>query len=297
MTTTPTRLVPTLLGLVLACSAPAASSVWKVSKDGSEAYLGGTIHLLRPEDFPLPPEFDLAYEASTDLVFETDMMALTDMAVMQDLARRALLPPDQKLADFLSEETWAELTAYCEEIGMPAFVINRMKPSMAMLTLLSFSLGKLGVGDTGVDLHYNQRGVEDGRRIITLETIDEQLDFILNMGEGDEEEFVRNSLRDLQETPELLIQAIGIWREGRADEIDAVLMAPMREDYPEIYQRLLVDRNNAWLEKLLPLLESPGTEYVLVGAGHLVGPDGLLRELAKRGYTVEQVEVPEPAAE
>ena len=58
---------------------------------------------------------------------------------------------------------------------------------------------------------------------------------------------------------------------------------------PQMYERLLVERNRNWLPKLEALFSRPGRAFVVVGAAHLVGPDGLIALLKAKGYQVEQV--------
>ena len=79
------------------------------------------------------------------------------------------------------------------------------------------------------------------------------------------------------------------WRKGDNRELIKVALAPWLADFPELYQSLLVKRNTAWLPQLEAMLASPEVEYVLVGALHLVGKDGVINMLESRGYQVEQL--------
>ena len=83
-------LIATLAGLIIGSIAIADSSVWKVQSDDSVLYIGGTCHVLRESDFPLPEEFQKAYEASATLVFETDIKArvVTIRGTMRDRTSR-----------------------------------------------------------------------------------------------------------------------------------------------------------------------------------------------------------------
>jgi uncharacterized protein YbaP (TraB family) len=57
---------------------------------------------------------------------------------------------------------------------------------------------------------------------------------------------------------------------------------------PEIYDRLLVERNANWVESVEPCVKQKTSCFVVVGAAHLVGPDSLVAMLQKKGYKVEQ---------
>jgi uncharacterized protein YbaP (TraB family) len=60
------------------------------------------------------------------------------------------------------------------------------------------------------------------------------------------------------------------------------------QDSPELYQRLLVERNHNWIPRVERCLKEKSACFVVVGAAHLVGPDGLPTLLAKLGYKVTQ---------
>jgi uncharacterized protein YbaP (TraB family) len=64
----------------------------------------------------------------------------------------------------------------------------------------------------------------------------------------------------------------------------------MKRDYPQLYKALLVDRNKKWLPKVEAYFKTEKREFVLVGVGHLVGADGVLAALEKKGYRVEQLD-------
>jgi hypothetical protein len=65
----------------------------------------------------------------------------------------------------------------------------------------------------------------------------------------------------------------------------------MRNEYPALYTRINTERNDAWVPQLEARLTAPGTDdtLVVVGALHLLGSDGVVEKLEKKGYTVERV--------
>ena len=78
------------------------------------------------------------------------------------------------------------------------------------------------------------------------------------------------------------------WKRGTSEMMDMQIDI-MITDFPGIYKSLLVDRNAAWIPKLEKYLEDENVEYILVGTLHLHGPDGLLKQMKNKGYTVTQV--------
>jgi len=249
-------------------------------------YLGGTCHVLRPSDFPLPAEFDRAYADSEVLVFEIDPARMEDPAVAMRLMTESRYTDGRTLKTVLSEEAYAALAEQGKESGLPIEVLNGLKPGMAVMMLTLQELTKIGVTQEGVDMIYAKRAREDDKPLRSLETVEFQIDLITSIGEGLESEFVLYGLKDLHQIGALFDELIRAWRDGDNAALEKFFVDDMRA-FPEVYEALLADRNENWMTKLTPMLATPETEFVLVGAGHLPGPDGLLRAFRAMGCEVE----------
>lgn len=275
----------------VAFSAVAKTSVWKIKSETSEIYLGGTFHLLRQQDFPLPEEFEAAYQDSDTLVFETDIGKLQGPEMQQLVLSKMMLPAGESLTSVLSAETYQLLTDYCGQAGLPIDMLNSFRPSMIVMTISALEMGKLGITQEGVDMYFYKKGKQENKPLLQLETPEEQMDFICSMGEGHEDEFIVQSLKDLEKAKEILLKLLAAWKAGDREALTSDLIDLMKKESPKVYQSLLVDRNNNWMPQIESYFKSKETEFVLVGAGHLVGEDGLLVQLEKLGYEVEQLEV------
>jgi len=265
------------------------SSVWKVSKGTREIYIGGTIHLLRDQDFPLPKPFETAYDASSTLVFETDISQLESPDFQRKLLAQSFFLGDSTIENILSEDILVTLKELCAEAGIPFSKMKKLRPSMLILTLVSIQYQKLGINSPGVDVHYYKRGIEDSKEVLFLESADEQINFIVNMAKGHEEEFVRHSLDDLKNVEKDLTKLIEIWRSGGIRE-NVEEIEKMKDDYPSLYETILVNRNQDWLPQIESLFNTEDIEFVLVGNLHLHGSEGLLQQLRSKGFDVDQVE-------
>ncbi len=270
-------------------TAQAETSVWKVSLGQESVYIGGTVHLLRHSDFPLPPEFEIAYKNSDRIFFETDIAALSDPDAQEKLVKSMRAEPDNRIDKLLSAETMEKLSDAVSQRGMNFHSLMPFKASMIVTMLQMTELKRLGVDLEGVDAYFYERALEDGMPVGELETLEQQLSFLSKMGEGKEEEFVRSSLHDLDNLKSMYEELILAWRNGDRKQLETLFIREMKQDYPEVYEQLLVLRNNNWLPIIKNMFKQPGTEYILVGAGHLIGPDGLLQRLEKEGYKVTQV--------
>lgn len=266
----------------------AESSVWKVSKGEQSLYIGGTCHVLRASDYPLPTEFDHAYAAADTLVFEIDPAVAQDPTFGMQLLAKASYTDGRSLKSVLSAEAYAALAAQGKKSGLPIEMLNSIKPGMVVMMLTMQELTKAGVTQEGVDMHYHTRGLKDGKAVHSLETPEFQIDLITSMGEGMEDELVLYGLEDLSQMQALFAELIGAWREGDLAKIEALFIADMK-DYPELYANMLADRNRRWIPQIQTLLNTPEVEFVLVGVAHAAGEDGILHLLEAQGYTVEQV--------
>ena len=284
------KFVLTSLALTFGClTAQAETSVWKVSLEEESIYIGGTVHLLRDSDFPLPAEFYIAYRNSDRIFFETDIAALSEPATQGKVINSMMAETGHSIDKLLRAETMDKLSNAVSQRGLNFDSLMSFKASMIVTVLQMTELRRLGVTLEGVDSYFNERAVQDGMPVGELETVEEQLSFLSEMGEGKEEEFVRLSLRDLDKLKPMYEKLIAAWRNGDRKQLETLFISEMKQDFPEIYQQLLVQRNNNWLPKIKNMFKEPGTEYILVGAGHLIGPDGILQHLEKEGYSVTQV--------
>lgn len=275
--------------LLFSVDSLAQSSVWLATKNGNTVYLGGTIHMLRADDYPLPPEFETAYAEADSLYFEIDIDQMNDPVAQLGMLQRLMYTDGRTLQTVLNNEAYSTLTDYVAKFGMPMLMLQNMKPGMLMSTLELLEFQTRGFTPDGVDMHFHQRAKADGKTIEAFETVDEQIGFIENMGEGEESEYVLLSLRDLEKIDDDIESMVSIWRNGEADDLVELFVEDMEETIPGVYQTLLLDRNNKWMPTIEAMFNDSNTEFILVGVAHLVGEDGLVQHLRNRGYQVNQL--------
>ncbi len=285
------KLLYPLLALVSLFSGSLYSetSVWKVSQGVNQLFIGGTIHILGAADYPLPAEFDRAYQRSDLLVLETDMEKLQDPDFQRVMMRALSYSDGRNLKSVLSAKTFQLLDNYCKSRGIPTDNLLPFKPGMVATTLTMLELQRLGLGGVGVDAYFNARAIKDRKKLGQLETVESQLAFISSMGQGQEDDLIAYTLEDINNLPALMGEMKQTWRKGDLSSLERVNIIPFKRDFPKIYQTMLVDRNNAWIPQIEAMLKTREVEFILVGALHLAGEDGLLEHLSKRGYEVEKL--------
>jgi len=287
---TPMRHGPVLLLalLLLPATALAETSLWQLRDGDQVMYLGGTVHVLSAADYPLPAAFAEAYAEADALVFETDMQAINSPEFQLQMVQRMSYGDGRSLRDDLGGKAYDALRAYSRKRNLPMAMLDQFRPSMVSLVIVMTELERLGINGTGVDEYFYRRAQADGKPTLQLETPQAQLEFIAGMGRGQEDALILNSLRDAEQVAEMMGEMKSAWRSGDLARLAKAGLEPMRRDYPGLYRDLLVKRNQAWLVKLERLMKTPDTELVLVGALHLVGPEGVLERLRARGYEVIQ---------
>lgn len=284
------RIMLSIALVVSVCTwASAESSVWKAQKDSSVIYLGGTCHLLRQSDFPLPPEFDKAYKASDLLIFETDLGKLQDPSTQQKLMAKAMYTDGSTIDKHLSSQVYSMLSKYCASNSIPVEALKQFKPSIVIVTLTSMELMKLGVTQEGVDLFFHKLATKDKKVVEKLETVEEQINFIVEMGKGAEDTFVTHSLSEMKNIKRDYENLVSAWKTGNAKKLSELMIADLKTKTPKIYKQLIADRNENWLPIIKDYQKTPEKEFILVGVGHLVGQDGIIKALRKDGYKVEKL--------
>ena len=279
-----------LFCLIIPFQLCAETSLWRVSKGDSELYLGGTIHMLSTSDYPLPVEFQQAYERSSNIVFETDLLAIERPEIQQELLRRLLYQPGESLKDDLNQQTYQALASHCAAIGLNMESLALFKPPLVMITLLMTELNRLGMNGIGVDKFFHQKALSDGKPIGELESVQVQMSVIENLAKGHENEFILSTLNDMKELPLIMTDMKDAWRKGNMKRLEEIGIASMRSDFPDLFRLILVERNKSWLPKIEDFLKTPEVELVLVGVLHLATNEGLIIKLRARGYSVEPFE-------
>jgi uncharacterized protein YbaP (TraB family) len=271
-------------------AAPAARNfVWKATGKGSAIYLVGSVHFLTKDVYPLSTAFEAAYKDSDLLVEEVDLGEIEEPASQFQMLGRGMLPSSQSLDKIVSPATFAAVSKRFADMGMPIEPIKRFKPWLAALTLMAMEWQKGGFdAELGLDKHFYQRARSDGKTVQGLETVDYQLARFDEMSAELQDRLLAETIKGIDTEQANLTRLIEAWRTGDAPAVERIVLKDLAQE-AQLYQRLLVERNRNWLPKLEALFSRPRHALVVVGAAHLIGPDGLISMLKAKGYTVEQL--------
>lgn len=273
------------ISFFICAAALADAAVYEVSNGHEKLYLAGTIHLLRKQDFPLPPEFDIAYQLSTKIYFETDLQKARSSEFGQRFAQAMLLPSNRTIKDELHPDVWRALQNYADHNQYPLPQTMMYSPALLSILITMHEVKKIGVGD-GVDVFYEKAAQNDNKFIGELETCDDVIASMRVFAKEDANKIIKSTLADVASLKGDLEKVIAQWRRGDIDALEKDLADKMRRETPLEYQALIVDRNKKWLPQIEQMLMTPETEMVFVGSLHLSGKFGLVAQLKKSGYSV-----------
>ncbi len=262
--------------------------LWTVTTTTNVVYLLGSLHVLKPGDYPLHPAIEQAYTASRTVVFEVDPDTMDTPQAQRTVLATALYPEGETLEQHLSSESYALLKTKVADIGMPLSMFHRYKPWFCAVTLTALTLQKLEFDPAhGIDRYFFNKAKTDRKSILPLETFEDQIHLFSVMTGKNQEAFLRQALQELDLVGSMTDELLQAWKTGDAATLDRILTSSFA-DYPALYHRLLVQRNKAWMQTIIPLLQRQENVLIVVGAGHLGGPQGLVALLRKQGYTVAQ---------
>ncbi len=279
-----------------AASPPPVPLLWKVSDGDNALYLLGSFHLLKPGDYPLSKDVDAALADAESLLFELSPAEMESPALAASMLQAGLRTDGTTLDAQIGPELAAKLDAWAaaQPPGTPidADVLQRFEPWFAGLTVSLLQMASVGLdAELGLDRHFMALAAKAGKPVGGLETGAQQVALFDGMDPGEQVQLLADALEDASGGSDQLERLHADWRAGRAEALWNGLVADMRREFPQLYRRINVDRNQAWLPKLAARLEAPGgaDTLVVVGALHLLGEDGVVQGLRERGYTVERI--------
>jgi hypothetical protein len=264
-------------------------SLWRVDGGRSVVYLLGSIHVLHREHYPLERPIEDAFDEARVVVFETDIGAARErFKEARPAAARKRAAPGKPLVRQVSSGTYERLHRYLDGIGLPPTIFDRLAPWQAGFAVFVLELNRLGYDpEWGVDNYYFNRARKYGKRTAGLETVDEHMNLLKGMSPPDSDAYLAAMLDDAVTLRQTLRDLVRAWKGGESDLLSEIVNASMHAR-PELRDRLLVDRNKRWLPKIEELAAGPEPAMVIVGAGHLVGPDSVVELLQKDGRIVRQ---------
>jgi len=281
-----------LLALVLAGGAAAQtrghSFLWKVQSGANVMYLAGSVHALTADAYPLNPVYQRAFDASSVLVEEIDLAEADPLAGGLGLLAKGMYTDGRTFSSAVSRETAALVAEKLKGPPLALELIQPMKPWMVTLMLEALGAQSAGLDpELGLDKHFYNLATDGRKQVIGLETVQYQIDRFDKMPDAMQEQLLRSELAEMETEKTSLRTLLTAWQSGDAAAIEKMLLMSFT-DNPAAYNSLITERNRNWMPQLDACLKRSTPCFVIVGAAHVVGPQGLLALLRQRGYQIEQ---------
>ncbi|WP_299490122.1 TraB/GumN family protein [Acaryochloris sp. IP29b_bin.137] len=263
---------------------PEKTFLWQIKSSKNTVYLLGSIHLLKKSDYPLAQQINDAYEDAEKLVFEVDLGELESSKTQSIVLEKATAQDGKTLKDRLTPETYQLAKNTASEIGLPIEAFSGFKPWFFSLTLVTLKLQRLEFDpEHGVDQYFFKKAVKDGKETLALETIEDQFNLFDSFSQGDQEQYIRQTIDELDTLETSFQEMVTSWKSGDDKTLEALLLKSFK-DYPELEDQIFGARNRKWMTVIEPLLQKEDDYLIVVGAGHLVGKDSVLKLLQAKGH-------------
>ncbi|MBF0520560.1 MAG: TraB/GumN family protein, partial [Nitrospirae bacterium] len=261
--------------------------LWKVKSKTNTVYLLGSIHFLKAENYPLGKPYENAYNDSKIIVVEADTGASGQGQRIASLTKQQGFYHNGKtLKGVLSTGAYKIAKAQVESSGLDISKYDTAKPWFLALMIYSVKLQSYGFSpEHGVDNYFMMRSRAEGKKIIQLETAEYQLGLFNTLPEKTQEMLLLQTIKEIEMTEKEASTVVNSWLTGDDDTLKDVLLSSFK-DYPELYKKLIIDRNNNWLPQIENFLQGTENYLIVVGTGHLIGDNGLVNLLKKRGVEV-----------
>jgi uncharacterized protein len=269
--------------------ADAKATLWRVRGEHNTLYLLGSIHVLPKRAYPLKPVVERAFDNANAVAFEVNLNRITNKSIQRDFGAAALYPAGESLSENLKPETVLLLDRVLPVYGLSLNQVERFRPWYLAETLSSRALHMAGFSEQlGVDIYFYRKAQIAGKPVLGLETVRDQAQIFGRMNDAQNEQYLLNTIYALPAYPRAMEKIVNAWETGDVAVLDQMVNQNKTADR-EGHDALFARRNARWLPEIERLAHANGNFLIIVGAGHLVGDDGVVAELRKAGYSVEQL--------
>lgn len=277
-----------LVGLL--ATTATALPLWELTGTSNRIKLLGSIHFLRPVDYPLDPAITAAFDDAEVVLMEIDMDDLDPVASSQTIASLAVDGRGRSLPELLGADAWRAASAEARALKLDLMPLSGFEPWYAAVVVTQQRLAQLGFDPSlGVEAKMAADARKRGKEIRGLETLESQLGALDQLSAQAQRVFLQKTLEEAGEAGDVAEAMIAAWKTGDVKALDADLLDSVRSQ-PEVYRALIVRRNEDFARAIGNLVNDREDYLIVVGALHLVGPDSVLRMLDRDGIRSRQID-------
>jgi uncharacterized protein len=285
-----------LLGLALSCVALSASvradgplhALWELHGKHNTVYILGSIHVLRPSDYPLAPAVLNAYGNAKSILMEVNLAEIDLQGMQTELLASARLPEGKTLQGIMGDARYQRAQVLAREVGVDLGIFDAFAPWFAAEAISQLQLQQLGFQpQSGVEMFFLERARTDGKSVAGLETVHDQIALFNALSMDEQADYLVSSLEEAHDLPKEVGAMVHAWASGDIQWFADELKSEIGRD-PALYDSVLVARNRKWVPKIEALLNDDKNYLVIVGTAHLVGQGSVIALLKKDGIAAAQ---------
>jgi uncharacterized protein YbaP (TraB family) len=285
-----------LLGLALSCVTLSASvradgplhALWELHGKHNTVYILGSIHVLRPSDYPLAPAVLNAYGNAKSILMEVNLAEIDLQGMQTELLASARLPEGKTLQGIMGDARYQRAQVLAREVGVDLGIFDAFAPWFAAEAISQLQLQQLGFQpQSGVEMFFLQRARTDGKSVAGLETVHDQIALFNALSMDEQADYLVSSLEEAHDLPKEVGAMVHAWASGDIQWFADELKSEIGRD-PALYDSVLVARNRKWVPKIEALLNDDQNYLVIVGTAHLVGQGSVIALLKKDGIAAAQ---------
>jgi uncharacterized protein YbaP (TraB family) len=262
-----------------------------------KSYLLGSIHFLKKEHYPLKKVIEEAFDQADVLAVEVDISSDKIAKAGMMLMQKGMYSGEETLKANISEKTFQLARDKLKELGMDISGFQTFKPWMVAMSIINMELMKLGFNPNyGIDKYFLDKVSESTsapgkKEIVELEGVEYQVKLFESFSKEEGEKFLLSSVMEANQWEKELDNLVNAWSTGDTEKMEQLLTQNIQK-YPELndlYKKLLDDRNEKMVEKIISYLKTGKTYFIVVGAAHMVGKKGIVQLLKEKGLKVKQL--------
>ena len=272
----------------VAGAARADPPLWRVEGSHAQVDLFGSIHLLSDATRWKTPALEAELARAGAVWFEIPLGTDTQAEAAKLMQAKGLLPTGQTLSGLLPPALFQRVSALAAREGLSVEGLQHLQPWLAELELTVVFYQHQGYReDLGVEAQIDHAAPASATRG-GFETLAEQVDIFADEPLAGQIASLKETLDEIDTDPGLFARAADAWKRGDVKAIEHEIVDPMRKDDADLYRRVLVDRNRRFADRIEAIARTgSGHVFVVVGVGHLVGPQGVPAMLRRDGFKVE----------
>lgn len=261
------------------------SLLWKISGNGLEkpSYLFGTIHVICPEDYVWTSKMKEAFDKSQSFCMELNM---ADPQVLMTVAAGLSDTSGRMLRDYFTPTEYKLVDEYFKDsLHINIVQLQMVKPIALQSMLLMKTAGC--AAPTSYEESLTEKAMKDKEKTIDgLETADEQLALLNQIDSKEIIIGIISMIEHKSNDAKMYRELVNAYKKQDIEKVYSLINNT--HDLEDNLSAFLDERNEKWIPRMQEKMKKKSV-FFAVGAGHLLGDNGVIALLKKAGYTVEAV--------